>query len=313
MQNTNKLTPLPQYRSLNTVVRNDDSPDSTYSYHKLKRKWSIPQELVNYYLHSSNHNARTNVEITTYKMFQTKRNKTFLKQQFSRSLTERFPKSFDFGSSLNPNNFDFGSSVNQDGPENIKKMSDTIDRFVEKHAASVTQRTVEKYKSSSKNLLEELHAVNNKFLKEYMPLLIEEFNNTSDMSEHKNIYDYGEKTILSREFNRKQRDNEIYADDYQFLDLYRKQNVQKINSQFRYGNKIPLWQRSMNRRNYERDIDENLRNSGDREQFTYGYNLSEIKRKSVYNKYFKQIPERQPSNKYEYPWWRSQGESVNAR
>ena len=51
-------------------------------------------------------------------------------------------------------------------------------------------------------------------------------------------------------FNKKY--DEMLASDYHTLDLHKPLDIFKTDNNFRYGNKIPIWQKSMNTRNYDR-------------------------------------------------------------
>ena len=53
----------------------------------------------------------------------------------------------------------------------------------------------------------------------------------------------------------KKKYHELTAEDIPTLDFWREQETQIMNKQFRYGNKIPIWQTSMHTRHYDRGND----------------------------------------------------------
>lgn len=50
----------------------------------------------------------------------------------------------------------------------------------------------------------------------------------------------------------RKKGKELMASDYQLIDVWKEQTTEVSSSDFRNGNKIPIWQRSMNIRNYDR-------------------------------------------------------------
>jgi hypothetical protein len=73
--------------------------------------------------------------------------------------------------------------------------------------------------------------------------------------------------------------SELTAADAPTLDLWKHQEIQLINKHFRYGNKIPIWQKSMAVRHYDRGNEGLHHNDPDRaslENPVYGYDMSNI-------------------------------------
>jgi hypothetical protein len=81
------------------------------------------------------------------------------------------------------------------------------------------------------------------------------------------------------EDRKQKRMQDLTAADIPTLDLWRTQEVQRINSAFRFNNSIPFWQYTMNTRFYDKS-NEGLRNdTADRASLDvpiYGYDMSEI-------------------------------------
>jgi hypothetical protein len=51
----------------------------------------------------------------------------------------------------------------------------------------------------------------------------------------------------------KKKANELLAEDYRNMDVWAEQTTEVTNKTHRYGNAIPVWQRTMNIRHYDRD------------------------------------------------------------
>lgn len=49
--------------------------------------------------------------------------------------------------------------------------------------------------------------------------------------------------------------NELLASDYGSIDVWKHQSVEVTNEMLRYGNKVPMWQKSMNTRHYDKAND----------------------------------------------------------
>jgi hypothetical protein len=119
------------------------------------------------------------------------------------------------------------------------------------------------------NWVETLKAINNEFTKVcYKYLKWNTFVPTREMVE------------VGPSNNRKQvRLNEIQAPDQATIDVWSNQETQIINKHFRYGNKIPIWQKSMNKRHYDRGNEGLVENDPDRSSLDtpiYGYNMEKI-------------------------------------
>lgn len=80
------------------------------------------------------------------------------------------------------------------------------------------------------------------------------------------------------------RGDMLLADDIKQLDVWKPYQIDRSNRNFRYKNKIPIWQKSMQIRHYDRS-NEGLtysRENSEREGIIRGYNMSSIYNTSVY-------------------------------
>jgi hypothetical protein len=88
--------------------------------------------------------------------------------------------------------------------------------------------------------------------------------------------------------------DEMLASDYHTLDLHKPLDIFRTNSNFRYANAVPVWQKSMNTRHYERGNDGLHTALSDRASLntqSRGYDMSEIYKgcKSYENHYYDNI------------------------
>jgi hypothetical protein len=97
-----------------------------------------------------------------------------------------------------------------------------------------------------------LYFVNKQFIKDHYPLY-----KTNDVRVGSNVYkldtsifSYDEETGNLIETIKPLKD--IMAADYGSIDVWTKQSTEVTSKNMRYGNKIPVWQRSMNIRHYDR-------------------------------------------------------------
>lgn len=84
--------------------------------------------------------------------------------------------------------------------------------------------------------------------------------------------------------------DEMLASDYHTLDLHKPLDIFRTNGNFRYANNIPIWQKSMNTRHYDRCNDGLHTAFAERASLNnqiHGYDMSEIYKGSVnYENYY---------------------------
>jgi len=129
--------------------------------------------------------------------------------------------------------------------------------------------TAEACATGFNNWVEALKAINNDFIKYCYNWI--KWNHFVPTREWAEVGATGERKQV--------RFNQLQPDDNTTLDLWRTQEIQRMNKHFRYGNKIPVWQRTMHNRYYDRANEGLKENDPDRaslETPIYGYNMTNI-------------------------------------
>lgn len=88
--------------------------------------------------------------------------------------------------------------------------------------------------------------------------------------------------------------DDMLANDYHTIDMWKPQTTTREDSMFRYGNKIPMWQQSMNRRHYDTSNDGLHAAEYERASLNnqiHGYDMSNIvKGANYYDNHFYENP-----------------------
>lgn len=129
-----------------------------------------------------------------------------------------------------------------------------------------------------------LQFLNNKFLNDNSFLFDMVSNNIFKVKD----------TVLENGNKTKKKYNEMTADDYKTLDVWQEQNVFVYNNINRYKNTIPIWQKSMNVRHFERESEGLHAYNADRASLdnqVRGYDMSNIIKGSVFyeNNFYENI------------------------
>jgi hypothetical protein len=140
--------------------------------------------------------------------------------------------------------------------------------------------------SATGNIIHTLEFLNKKFLTNHGSMY--------GLGGHDSLNVFRTKTSVSDRCGRtdKKKHNELLASDYHTLDLWNdtSNEVFAYNRAYRYCNKIPMWQRSMNRRHYDVSNDGLRAATSDRaslENQTHGYDMSNIVKGSTnYENYY---------------------------
>jgi hypothetical protein len=112
-------------------------------------------------------------------------------------------------------------------------------------------KNIDDYESLTPNQWEQtLNFINKQFIKEHEFLFqsVHVDINSADI----NVYKTVRKVGLMNNSDKKQY-KDMTPDDYKTLDVWSEQTSSVQNKQYRYGNKIPMWQKSMNNRHYDRE------------------------------------------------------------
>jgi hypothetical protein len=140
------------------------------------------------------------------------------------------------------------------------------------------------------NILLTLEFLNKKFLGDH-PTLYDMYNQLT-----KNIFRTTDKITIDACGNQASKKyNEMTATDYQNIDVWQSRQEYTYDKRKRYGNKIPMWQKSMNIRQYDRGNDGLHTSNPDRaslETQTRGYDMSnQIRGSNSYdtNPYYENI------------------------
>lgn len=103
-------------------------------------------------------------------------------------------------------------------------------------------RVAENGATGQSNWLEELDAINNDFLKYCYNLF--KWNKFNPYRAYA--------TVGDSEHRHQKKYSELLAHDIPTIDVWAVQEVQVKNNNFRYNNQIPIWQKSMNTRHFDR-------------------------------------------------------------
>lgn len=132
-------------------------------------------------------------------------------------------------------------------------------------------------------------------------LLILEFLNEKFLVNHAHIYDkanihsrnvFHVKDTITEKCDRrvKKRYDEMTADDYKSIDVWQDDQTYTYDKLNRYGNAVPMWQKSMNIRHYDRDNDGLHTSNPERASLdnqVHGYNMNyQIKGSEFYQNYY---------------------------
>jgi hypothetical protein len=114
-----------------------------------------------------------------------------------------------------------------------------------------------------------LQAINNEFLQRCYTML------------KYNAYVPTREKIMTGPYDNrvKKKLSELTAQDMPTLDVWRLQDINRSNKNFRYNNTIPIWQRSMNVRHYDRANEGLHAKNADRASLNtpvYGYNMNNV-------------------------------------
>ena len=129
---------------------------------------------------------------------------------------------------------------------NLLKISKQIPNLMKQWAS---KQNLNDFKGSYDNILEILAFLNKKFLVNHAYL----FENT----EMNNINVFKSKDEITDKLghNEMKKYEEMTADEYRTLDVWREQQVFTYDKLNKYQNKIPTWQKSMNIRQYDKSND----------------------------------------------------------
>jgi len=138
-----------------------------------------------------------------------------------------------------------------------------------------TDNKINDYEDLNENILIRLNYLNKSFLESH-GYLFDSFN-----KESVNVFQIDSDKVTDRSgkiFEKKY--DEMLAQDYHTIDVHRPLNISKKNDNFRYNNAIPVWQKSMNTRHYDKYEIDGLQSSNSERAsintFSKGYDMSEI-------------------------------------
>jgi hypothetical protein len=136
---------------------------------------------------------------------------------------------------------------------------ESIHRFVAVNNIEIT----EKY-----DWLEVLRCINNRFLK-----FVQRALRPNALLPSRATVEVGD-----GENRHRKKFSELLAHDIPTIDVWAVQEVQQYNQHFRYNNTIPVWQRSMAKRHYDRSNEglAETEESSSRETIQRGFDMSEI-------------------------------------
>jgi hypothetical protein len=107
----------------------------------------------------------------------------------------------------------------------------------------------------SSNGIDMLKYLNKTFIQHQQDLYEFKCEDKIDVLVDRNVYKQNKTIHLVDEFGNNaeiiKRPKDMMASDYSLLDVWREQTTEISNEQQRYGNKIPVWQRSLNSRHYD--------------------------------------------------------------
>lgn len=126
-----------------------------------------------------------------------------------------------------------------------------------------------------------LRYLNEKFIKDNNDFYTAQHNSVNVLKTSSNVTDRCG-NVVNKKYN------EMLASDYHTIDIQQRQDTYTDNNQFRNNNQIPMWQKSMNVRHYDRSNDglqsaEMERASLDNQ--IHGYDMSNIIKGSTYYKH----------------------------
>jgi hypothetical protein len=134
-------------------------------------------------------------------------------------------------------------------------------------------QNLDEYENMQNNWLTTLDYINKKFVKEHGFMYDIGNTNTFNVFRIKDrVSDPCGNTTLKRY-------DEMTATDYQTLDVWRHQETKVFDDLFRYGNRVPQWQKSMQKRPYDRANEGYHESDSDRssiETQIHGYDMSNI-------------------------------------
>jgi hypothetical protein len=132
------------------------------------------------------------------------------------------------------------------------------------------------YENTQNNWLTTLDFINKKFINDHGFMYDRGNINTLNVYRNKaRVSDPCGNTKLKRY-------DEMTATDYQTIDVWRHQEANVCNNLFRYGNRVPQWQKSMQKRPYDRANEGYHEADSDRsslETQIHGYDMSNIRNK----------------------------------
>jgi predicted unusual protein kinase regulating ubiquinone biosynthesis (AarF/ABC1/UbiB family) len=140
----------------------------------------------------------------------------------------------------------------------------------------VSSQNLDEYESMLDNWLTTLDFINTRFVKDH------EFMYSGN-SNALNVYRVKDRVSDPCGITTLKRYDEMTATDYQTIDVWKHQETVVSNALFRYGNRIPQWQKSMQKRPYDRSNDGYHQANSDRaslENQIHGYDMSNIIRGS---------------------------------
>ena len=137
------------------------------------------------------------------------------------------------------------------------------------------ENKINDYEDLNNNILIRLNYLNKSFLEDYGHLF-DIFN-----KESVNVFQIKSDKITDKcgKIHEKKYD-EMLAQDYHTIDMHQPLNISRKNDNFRYNNAIPVWQKSMNTRHYDKNNIDGL-HSSDPERasingISKGYDMTEI-------------------------------------
>jgi hypothetical protein len=154
-------------------------------------------------------------------------------------------------------------------PEFIKNVPLYMDEWVD-------SEDINSYEFAFPDWIQLLDFLNMKFLKKYN-FLYENTSANQDFADS-NVFKLTMPVTYNNQTQLKQYSH-LTADDIRNIDVWQKQDTVRSNGNFRYNNKIPFWQCTMNIRHYDRDSDGLHNIDADQaslETHVRGYDMSSI-------------------------------------
>jgi hypothetical protein len=162
-----------------------------------------------------------------------------------------------------------------------------IDKYLNKLQYKIPEMMI---KWSNEQTINEFADLNNNII------ITVQFLNKKFIINHSHLYDRPNKSDLNvfhtvgrvtDECNNqyKKKYDEMLAPDYSTIDTWQPLNIYTYDKAHRYGNKIPIWQKSMNTRHFDKENDGLQAAYSDRASLNNqirGYDMSNIKKGSTY-------------------------------